>query len=81
MVSILHSAEALSTGPTPHAAAYRDLLSDMLKTLDREVYYRPEEWPEIDPDRVLAHQLHWIEPEKLRKLARLLAHQRGLDSR
>jgi len=81
MVAVLRSAEGADTGPTPHAAAYRDLLGDLLRTLDREVYYRPDEWSEIDGGHVLAHQLHWLPPEKLRRLARILARQRGLDSR
>ena len=81
MVAVLASAEVPDGGPTPHADAYRDLLEDLLRTLDRELYYRPEKWSEIDGDHVLAHQLHWLPPEKHRKLARILARQRGLDSR
>jgi hypothetical protein len=77
LVSILRAAESAGGGPTPHAAAYRELLSDMLRTLDREVERRPAQWPELDPDHVLAHQLHWLPPEKVRRLARLQARREG----
>ncbi len=81
LVSILSAAESSGGGPTPHAAAYRELLGDLLRTLDREVERRPEEWPELDPDHVLAHQLHWLPPEQVHRLARLQARREGLYSR
>ena len=81
LVAVLRAAEGATSGPTPHAAAYRELLADLLRALDREVTHRPEQWAELDPDHVLAHQLHWLPPEKVRRLCRILAHQEGLDSR
>jgi hypothetical protein len=81
LVSVLRAAEGTGGGPTPHAAAYRELLSDLLSTLDRELERDPGAWSELDPDHVLAHQLHWLGPEKVRQLALLQARREGLYSR
>jgi hypothetical protein len=80
-VSVLRAAEGGGSGLTPHASAYRELLADMLNTLDAEVARHPEDWPEIDPDYVLAHQLHFLPPEQVRRLATLQAAREGLFSR
>jgi hypothetical protein len=81
LVSILRAAEGAESGPTPHAAAYRELLDDFLWVLDRELEHDGEDYAELSPDHVLAHQLHWLPPAKLRRLAELLARRAGLDAR
>ena len=63
---------------TPHASAYADLLEDLLLYLDRLLESEPELWTEIDPAHTLVHQLHWLGPEKVRRLARKLAEKRDL---
>jgi hypothetical protein len=80
-VEILRATESEVTGPTPHAGAYRRLLTDLLWVLDQDLEQDPAAWPELDADHVLAHQLHWISPEKLRNVARQLAKREGLDQR
>ena len=77
LVSILGVAES-GGGVTPHPAGYRDLLSDLVAVLDREVSDHPTRWPEIDSDRVLVHQLHRLDPERVRELGLLLARRKGL---
>jgi hypothetical protein len=79
LVAVLRAAEAGGSDLTPHAAAYRELLSDLLATLDRELERRPRQWPQVDPDHVLAHQLHLLGPEDVRRLATLLARREGLS--
>jgi hypothetical protein len=78
-VDVLRAGENASDGPLTHAAAYHDLLRDLVVVLDRELEHHPEDWREIDPDFVLVHQVHWLGPEKLRKLGRILAKREGLD--
>ena len=79
LVSILRAAEGVDAGATPHGEAYRELLDDLLWVLDRELERDPRAFSEISPDHVLAHQLHWLPPEKLRRLAVTLARRAGLD--
>ena len=81
LVSILGAAEGGTGGVTPHASAYRELLRDLLATLDRELQREPEAWSGIDRDHVLVHQLHFLTPSQLRKLARKQARSEGLFSR
>jgi hypothetical protein len=78
LVAVLRSAESTGGEVTPHAAAYRELLADLLDILDRDLEHKPGDWPEIDPDYVLAHQLHRLGPESVRRLARELAKREGL---
>ena len=78
LIDILRSAEAAGDATLPHPRAYRSLLADLLAVLDRELDRHPERWSEIDADRMLVHQLHWIPPEKLRRLAVELAREEGL---
>jgi hypothetical protein len=77
LASILSVAES-GGGVTPHPAGYRDLLGDLVALLDRELADHPERWPQLDPDRLLVHQLHRIEPSQVRELGRLLARRKGL---
>jgi hypothetical protein len=79
LVSILTGAEA-SVDLTAHPPAYRQLLADLVSTLDRELEAHPERWPELDPNRVLLHQLHHLGPERVRELGLLLARRAGLVS-
>jgi len=81
LVSILGAAEGGGTGLTPHASAYRELLADLLQTLDRELQREPEAWSALDLDHVLVHQLHFLTPSQVRRLARLQARREGLFSR
>jgi tetratricopeptide (TPR) repeat protein len=78
LVSVLRSAESGGGEVTPHASAYRELLADLLAALDEELESRPAQWTEIDPDYVLAHQLHRLGPESVRRLCRKLARREGL---
>jgi len=77
LVSILSAAES-GGNVTPHPAGYRELLGDLVAVLDRQVDAHPERWTQIDPQRVLVHQLHRLEPEQVRALALLLARRKGL---
>lgn len=82
LVSVLRSAEGGTNGDvTPHGAAYRELLRDLLVTLDRALERDPKAWPELDPDHVLVHQLHLLSPEAVRRVARELAREEGLFER
>ena len=74
---ILRAAEGGSS-ITPHANAYAKLLGDLLLYLDRSYAREPESWPELDPGFTFAHQLHWLGPEQVRRIARLLAAKRDL---
>jgi hypothetical protein len=78
LVTILRAAEGSADGPTPHGSAYRELLTDFLWVLDRELAQEPARYPRISPDHVLAHQLHWLTPGEVRRLARILARREGL---
>jgi len=78
LVAILEAAEGSSSGITPHAQAYRELLADLLAVLDREIERDAKRWPEIRPSFVLAHQLHWLSAERLRELALKLARSEGI---
>jgi hypothetical protein len=64
---------------TPHAGAYATLLEDLLRELDRALAEDPQAWPELDPGRYLAHQLHLLPPEKIRAVSRSLAERLGLS--
>jgi tetratricopeptide (TPR) repeat protein len=82
LVSVLRSAEGGTSGDvTPHGAAYRELLRDLLVTLDRALERDPKAWPELDPDHVLVHQIHLLSPEAVRRVARELAREEGLFER
>lgn len=82
LVSVLRSAEGGTSGDvTPHGAAYRELLSDLLFTLEAALEREPQAWPELDPDHVLVHQLHLLSPEAVRRVARELARKEGLFER
>ncbi len=82
LAQVLDGAESGSgAGLTPHAAAYTELLRELLATLDRELARDPHSFPGLDPARTLALQLHRLGPEELRRLARGLAHKQGLDQR
>lgn len=78
LVSVLGAGDASGPSLTPHAAAYRELLTDLLSDLDAEIERDASRWPTLDPDRVLAHQLHRLGAEEVRKLARVTARRSGL---
>ncbi len=78
LAEILSASDGDLAGETPHAAAYRSLLTDLLALLDEELVDDPAAWPALDPDRQLVHQLHTLDPEALRGLARRLARREGL---
>ena len=67
-------AAADGTGVTAHAAAYRRLLADMLEVLDGVL----DEFPSLDGDHFLAHQLHRLRAEETRDLALRLARRKAM---
>jgi hypothetical protein len=77
-VDVLSAGENESSGSTPHAAAYRVLLVDLIDALDRQYERSPASFPELNAGHVLVHQLHWLPPESLRKVALSLAKREGL---
>ncbi|QDV07008.1 hypothetical protein Poly30_25270 [Planctomycetes bacterium Poly30] len=69
-IDLLDAAENAGGGSvTPHAAAYRRLLGDLLERLEDE--FRTGDWSgvELDPSMRWIDQLHRIPPEQLRGLA------------
>jgi hypothetical protein len=66
--------EANGTGPTPHGAAYVELLDDLVALIGE----RGAEAAGLDPGRYLRWQLHRLAPEVLRALALELAAREGL---
>lgn len=81
LVDLLDAAEAGGRGITPHAAAYVELLRDLMRRLELERTRDPEAWPDIDPDRMLIEQLRRIPPERLRALGYAVARDEGLVAR
>jgi hypothetical protein len=77
LVEALETAEGSSLA-LPHGGAYRKLLAEFLGRLERALLARPEDWPELDPERTLAHQLHRLSAEQVRGLALELAQLEGL---
>ena len=69
-------AEAVDGGPgiTPHAAAYSDLLADLLRRLDRDL----DAYPALDPAGFLHPQLPRLGPEEVRRLALAVARDNGM---
>jgi tetratricopeptide (TPR) repeat protein len=59
---------------TPHASAYAELVDDFLEALDGSL----EEFPALDGERYLVHQLHRLAPEEVRRVALRLAEDAGL---
>jgi hypothetical protein len=81
LAEILDAAETPASGLTSHGAAYERLLADFLRALDAALVGAPEQWPELDPDAYLVHQLHRLGAEDVREIARELARREGiLDS-
>ena len=77
-VDVLGAGEGELQGVTAHADAYRRLLADLVRTLDQMQLADPGRFPELDPRHVLAHQLHLLPPESLRRVALELARREGL---
>ncbi|MFT5475531.1 MAG: tetratricopeptide (TPR) repeat protein [Planctomycetota bacterium] len=75
---ILQAAES-GDDVTPHAAAYTRLLRNLLEEAQRAWRRDPLAWPELDPDRMLVHQVHHLRPEKLRALALAVARRHGYE--
>ncbi len=63
-------------GATPHAAGYARLLDDFLLLLDGEV--QRGAFPQIAPDRTLAHQLHALTADDVRRVALSLARKKRM---
>jgi hypothetical protein len=78
LVAVVRGSEGGGGEITPHGAAYRDLLVDLLELLDRELERAPAEWSALDPDFVLALQLHRLSGDDVRRVARKLAEREGL---
>jgi hypothetical protein len=77
-IDVLNAGEGETQSVTAHAAAYRRLLIDLVETLDREFEKHPKDFPELDASHVLAHQLHRLPPESLRRVALIVAGREGL---
>jgi len=73
---ILQAAES-GDDVTPHSGAYGRLLRDLVAQAQRSWRRDPMAWRELDPDRMLVHQLHHLGPEKLRALALGVAGRNG----
>lgn len=78
LAQILDAVDAADAGVMPHDAAYRRLLQDLLTELDRALTSEPGDWPELDPERQLLHQLHALHPERVRRLGLRVAMREGL---
>jgi len=72
LVDTLAMVESEAAGP--HATAYRRLVRNLLKALER----RAADFPDIDLGGYLMHQLSRLEGEQLRGLALALAEREGL---
>lgn len=80
LVELLLAAESTEDGPLPHGAAYRELLADLVRTLDERIEAEPERWPAIARDRTLVHQLHRLAPAGVREVALALAKKKGVGA-
>lgn len=76
LADILSAAE-LGSAVTPHAAAYRSLLTEWLETLE-ESARDTARYPQLDRTREYAQQLHRLAPEEVRAVALTLAHKKHL---
>jgi hypothetical protein len=81
LASVLRAAETGGNQVTAHAEAYGLLLVEFLEVLDELVERTPGDWPELDSTRVLAHQLHHLSRDDVRRVARELARSEGLFER
>jgi hypothetical protein len=75
LAQVLDSVEAGPSGITPHSAGYARLLTDFLRVIDED----RAGYPELDRSETLAHQLHRLSPEEVRRAALALAKRKGLD--
>ncbi len=81
-IDLLDAAESVDGGGvTPHAAAYRRLLADLMARLDDE--WEDGAWRDspLDPAARWIDQLHRVQPEQLRALAVREAKSRGVAAR
>jgi tetratricopeptide (TPR) repeat protein len=74
LAQVLDSVEAGSAGITPHGGGYARLLQDLLQVLDQDA----SGYPELDRGSTLAHQLHRLPPESVRRAALALAKRKGM---
>lgn len=78
LVDVLEIGASGGESPLEHAAAYRELLRDLVAELDRARRAEPARFGAIDPERTLVHQLHRLDPEALRSIALRLARRQGV---
>ena len=67
-------AEESPGGPLPHGEAYRALTADFLRLAEREL----DSLPELDRTHHLIYQLHLLSGDEVRRIARMLAREKGL---
>lgn len=79
LAQTLEAAESDGGGRTAHTAGYSELTEDLLLVLDDALAADASEWPEIDPERTLLHQLHRLPKERVRELALRLAEREGMS--
>jgi tetratricopeptide (TPR) repeat protein len=70
-LAALASCCAVLGGPGVHAKAY----SEIVEAIVAEIHAHPEQYPEIDPGRVIVQQLHRLPEAKVRALGRILVEQ------
>jgi tetratricopeptide (TPR) repeat protein len=80
LAQVLDAAELGLGGVTPHGLGYTSLLSDFLDVFDAELARHPQDFPRIDPGYTLAHQLHRLGADDVRRIAMKLAHKKRLPS-
>ena len=81
LTQVLSAREEGFSSATPHGSAYLHLLADFVRELDRMSAAAPEAFPGLDRERILVQQLHRLDGEQVRAVARSLAAAEGLIGR
>jgi hypothetical protein len=78
LAQVLDSVESGPSSLTPHAAGYARLFDDWLAVLDEVVRRDEKSFSKIDRGHTLAHQIHKLSAEDVRRVALILAKTQGL---